>query len=126
MESKMTDCVIIEDLAIDTIIGVFDWEKTQQQRLYVTLHMGWDNSIPGNSDDIADALDYDAVSRHVSAWVSGQPRELIEQVAEGIATELHQQFAVLWVKVKVAKPGAVAQAKNIAVEIYRDFAATGK
>lgn len=54
----MTDSVLIEGLAVEAVIGVYDWEREVCQRLLVDLEMAWDNRKPAGSDDVADALDY--------------------------------------------------------------------
>lgn len=113
------DIISIEGLNIDTIIGVYDWEQQQQQRLTVDLQMAWDNQAPAQSDDIKQALDYARVSAAVSDWVQSQPRQLIETVAEGIAQLVMREFMVSAVQVKVSKPGAIPAAANVAVTINR-------
>ncbi|WP_404399843.1 dihydroneopterin aldolase [Idiomarina seosinensis] len=113
------DIISIEGLNIDTIIGVYDWEQQQQQRLTVDLQMAWDNQAPAQSDDIKQALDYARVSAAVSDWVQSQPRQLIETVAEGIAQLVMREFMVSSVQVKVSKPGAIPAAANVAVTINR-------
>ena len=40
----MTDSVLIEQLAVEAIIGVFDWEREVHQRLLLDLELAWDNS----------------------------------------------------------------------------------
>ena len=55
MADASTDIVFIEGLAVETVIGVYDWERDVTQRLLVDLEMAWDNRRPGASDDVADA-----------------------------------------------------------------------
>lgn len=119
-ESTITaDQVCIEGLTIDTIIGVYDWEKQQTQRLVVDVAMAWDIQAAAAHDDINAALDYAKVSDAITQWVQSKPRELIETVAEGIAQLILGQFDVTNVDVKVSKPGAVPNASNVAVRIQR-------
>ena len=122
MAATDLDMVSIEGLDIDTVIGVYEWEKKQTQQLRVDVDMAWDNKPAADSDGIADALDYAAVSDAVLEWVKKEPRQLIETVAEGIAELVLTQFRVPWVKVKVSKPGAVPAAANVAVSITRTAA----
>ncbi|MDX1560909.1 MAG: FolB domain-containing protein, partial [Marinobacter sp.] len=52
----MADSVLIEGLVVETVVGVYDWEREVTQSLVVDLEMAWDNTVPGGSDDVADAL----------------------------------------------------------------------
>lgn len=115
----MQDKVIIEGLEVDAVIGIYDWEKAIQQPLVIDLTMAWSNEPAAASDDIKDALDYEALSKAVIGWVQAEPFGLIEKVAEVIAQRTMQDFAVNWIKVRVAKPTAVKEARTVAVEIER-------
>ena len=113
------DWVSIAGLKVDTVIGVYDWEQQQTQRLVIDIDMGWDIQAAAKADDIAQALDYATVSEAISDWVKQQPRKLIETVAEGVAKLVLDEFGATQVKIKVSKPGAVDSADNVAVSISR-------
>ena len=115
----MQDSVIIEGLAVDTVIGVYDWERNITQRLVFDLEMAWDNTPAANSDDIKLALDYAEVSSAILGYVSETSFELIETVAERVAELIIAQFGVSEVELKLSKPGAVPEATNVAVKIVR-------
>lgn len=119
MATSDLDWVSIEGLKVDTIIGVYDWEQQQTQQLVIDINMAWDIQAAAKSDDLEQALDYANVSEAVSAWVTKEPRQLIETVAEGVAKLVIEQFAVTEIEVKVSKPGAVLTANNVAVTIRR-------
>ena len=112
----MTDTVFIEGLAVETVIGVYDWERTIRQRLLVDLEMAWDNRVPGASDDVADALDYAAVSERVQQQLQDLQPALLETAAE---ETLQQEFGVCWLRLTLNKPGAVPAAANVGVRIER-------
>ncbi len=57
-----TDIVFIRELRADTVIGVYDWERELRQTVVLDLEMAMDNKRAADSDDIADALNYAAVS----------------------------------------------------------------
>lgn len=119
MEQADIDVVSIEGLSVDTIIGVYDWEKEKKQTLTLDIQMSWDNQAAAKSDDLNDALDYALVSEKVTQWVAEKPRQLIETVAEGVASLILNEFGVQNVEVKVSKPGAVPNATNVAVTVRR-------
>ena len=113
------DKVFINQLQVDTVIGVYDWEKEIQQRLFLDLEMDWDISKAASSDDYQHALCYETVSNRLIELISTKPIELIETVAEMVANCLLNEFSVQRVKVRVNKPGAVKLAANVGVEIIR-------
>ena len=113
------DTVYIEGLAIDTIIGIHDWERTTRQTLVLDLELAWDNRVPAASKNIEDALDYDAVSQRIIGHVEGSECLLIETLAEDVAQILQAEFGVTWLRLKLAKPGAVAAARSVGIVIER-------
>lgn len=115
----MTDSVIIEGLAVETVIGVYDWERDVSQRLLIDLDMAWDNRVPAESDDVADALDYGAVSERITGYLQQLQPQLLETAAEGIASLLQREFGVRWLRLVIRKPGAVPAAAAVGVSIER-------
>ncbi|MDP5145230.1 dihydroneopterin aldolase [Shewanella sp. ULN5] len=113
------DKVLIRQLKIETVIGIYEWEKKIHQTLLIDLDMAWDNRLAAASDDYAHALCYETVSNRLTALITEKPLELIETVAEMVAQCLLNEFNVPWVKVVVMKPGAVPHAASVGVEIER-------
>ena len=113
------DIVFIEQLNVITTIGAYDWEQTIKQKLVFDIEMAWDNRKSAASDDVNDCLSYADVSDAVIGHVSSQNFALVERVAEEVATLLLSRFNCPWVRIKLSKPGAVAQAANVGVIIER-------
>jgi len=113
------DYVFIEGLEIDCTIGIYDWEKAIKQKLVLDIEMAHDNKKPAHTDNIADALDYEAVSHTLIHYLETTPIELVERVAEEVARILQNQFAIPWLKVRVRKPDAIKVAKSVGVCIER-------
>ncbi|WP_147199893.1 bifunctional dihydroneopterin aldolase/7,8-dihydroneopterin epimerase [Pantoea sp. MBD-2R] len=113
------DIVFIEQLSVITTIGVYDWEQTISQKLVFDVEMAWDNRRAAASDDVADCLSYADVSEAIINHVAGGKFALVERVAEEVATLLMQRFNSPWVRIKLSKPGAVAQAHQVGVIIQR-------
>lgn len=115
----MTDIVFIQGLRLETVIGVYDWERTVRQELTVDLEMAWPTGSAAGSDDVEQALDYARVSRRVSAHASGSTVQLIETLAENLSTLIQEEFSVSWLRLRLCKPGAVTAADNVGVVIER-------
>jgi len=113
------DLVFIEDLRIQTVIGVFDWEREITQTISLDLQMAFDISNAASSDDIADTLDYKAVSKRLIQFVEGSEFQLVEALAEHCASIVLEEFPVSWVHLKLSKPGAVRGSSAVGVIIKR-------
>lgn len=113
------DIVFIKQLQVDTVIGVYDWEKTIQQRLVLNLALGCDQRDAAAADDIRLTLDHAVIAQRVTELITAAPIELIETVAERVAQMLLADFAATEVDVTVSKPGAVPAAETVGVRIVR-------
>lgn len=113
------DTVFIEGLRVDTIIGIYDWERRVRQPLVLDVEMAFDVRKPAASDDVADTLDYKAVSKRLAAFIEGSSCQLVETLAERCAALVRDEFGVAWVRLKLAKPGAVRAARSVGVVVER-------
>jgi dihydroneopterin aldolase len=114
-----TDRVFIEDLRIETVIGVYDWEREIRQTVGLDLEMAFDIGQAAASDRIDDTLDYKAVAKRLIQFVEGSRFQLVESLAEQCAAIVLQEFPVTWVQLKLRKPGAVRGSSAVGVIIER-------
>ncbi|MDY7115483.1 dihydroneopterin aldolase [Halomonas sp. SSL-5] len=113
------DLVLIESLAVDTVIGVYDWERTITQRLVLDLELATDIRPAAADDDITQTLDYAAISTRIQAFAAEHDVALVETFAERLAEVLREEFAIAWLRLTVRKPGAVLAAAAVGVSIER-------
>ena len=113
------DKVFIEGLEIEALIGIYDWERRIRQVLRFDLEMAFDNRVPAATDDIADTLDYKAVSKRLIEFVGQSDFGLVETLAERCAAIVLDEFGVQWLRLKLSKPGAVRGARAVGVVIER-------
>lgn len=113
------DIVFINELKVDAIIGVYDWERTIQQTLLFDVEMACDISLAAAADDIDQALDYKAVADRIIAFVENSEFALLEALAEQLCQLLRQEFAIPWLRLRISKPGAVPEARVVGVVIER-------
>ncbi len=113
------DKVFIEALEIEALIGIYDWERRIRQTLVFDVEMAFDNRIPAASDDIADTLNYKAVSKRLIEIVSASECGLVETLAERCAAMILDEFDVAHLRLKLSKPGAVRGARAVGVVIER-------
>jgi dihydroneopterin aldolase len=113
------DIVFIRGLRAETVIGVYDWERNIRQAVVLDLELASDNRAGAESDRIDDALDYAAVSQRLLSFIEGSEFQLIETLAEQVADILLSEFQVPWLRLRLAKPDAVAEADDVGVLIER-------
>lgn len=113
------DRVFIEDLRIQTVIGVFDWEREITQTISLDLEMAFDIHKAAKSDQIENTLDYKAVSKRLIEFVESSEFQLVEALAEHCADIILTEFPVAWVRMKLSKPGAVRGSSAVGVIIRR-------
>lgn len=116
-----TDLVRVEGLAVDAEVGVYAHEHGIRQRLVIDLALETDIAAAAAQDALSLAIDYDRVAAAARAVVASQHHALIETIAERIAARVLGEAGprVRRVFVRVAKPGAVPDARTVAVEIWR-------
>ncbi|MCG7864979.1 MAG: dihydroneopterin aldolase [gamma proteobacterium symbiont of Stewartia floridana] len=113
------DIVFIRDLRIETVIGIYDWEREITQTVVFDLEMGADIKKAAASDAIEDALDYKAVSKRLVSFVRESKFQLVETLAERCADIVLHEFNVPWVRLTLNKIGAVSMARDVGVIIER-------
>ncbi|MDD5228478.1 MAG: dihydroneopterin aldolase [Methylococcales bacterium] len=115
----MTDIIFLRDVHIDTLIGIFDWEREAKQTLIFDIEMAFDCQPAGESDDISNALNYKAVFDRVTEFVEQSEFFLIEKLAAEMIRLIQTEFGVSWVKLTVNKKGAVGADINVGVIMER-------
>jgi len=113
------DIVFIRELKVDTVVGIYDWEKRMRQHVVLDIEMGADIARAAKTDTIADTLDYKAVAKRVQQFVQESQFGLVETLAEKVAELVMKEFQVPWIKITLNKPGAVSGSKSVGVVIER-------
>jgi dihydroneopterin aldolase len=116
---QATDTVFLHELKVETVIGVWDWERKIRQTVSIDLEMGTDIRRAAETDSIDDTLNYKAVAKRVQQFVAESEFQLVETLAENIAEIVLREFEIPWIQVRVSKPGAIRGATNVGVLIYR-------
>jgi len=113
------DIVYIRELQVETIIGIFDWEREVKQVVSLDVEMQADIRRSAQTDDIEDTLNYKAVAKRLISFVENSEFQLVETLAEQCALIILQEFDVPWVKLRLSKPGAIRGARDVGVIIER-------
>ena len=113
------DKVFIENLTVEAVIGVWDWEREIKQPVSLDLEMDYDIRQAAASDSIEDTLDYKAVAKRLIRFIDQSEFQLVEALAEHCAAIVLDEFPVSRLKLKLSKPGAVRGSSAVGVMIER-------
>ncbi len=115
----MTDKIIISDLRVRATVGINRWEKAAPQVVALDLEIAVDAAKAAAADEIAATVDYKRVSRDITELAASRPYELIETLAEAIASLVLGEHGAPWVRVTARKPWALRNARDVGVVIER-------
>jgi dihydroneopterin aldolase len=115
----MKDIIYIKDLRVETIIGIFDWERETKQEVSIDIEFPFDCKKAAKNDSIEDAIDYKIICKAVIKFVEESEFQLQETLAEGIDALVKNEYKVKSLKLRVSKPGALRHAEDVGVIIYR-------
>jgi FolB domain-containing protein len=113
------DRILIRDLTTRAVIGVRPDERRKLQAVVVNLELDYENKAHA-TDKLDDALDYKAIKDAVLRYVESSKHELLEALAEGVASTCLANAGVRGVRVVVDKPGALRFARSVAIDIRRE------
>lgn len=111
------DTLTIQGLSVQTQIGVYAWEQKIKQQLLIDLTIPSDFSAC--HDELSTTLDYAVLSTRVTEFVETQAFQLIEFVANSVATLIQEEFKVKAITVSVSKPHAIKNAGMVKVTVVR-------
>lgn len=113
------DIIYLRDLRIETVIGVYEWERRIKQAIILDIEMGTDIRKAAQTDSLDDTLNYKAVAKRLIEFVGNSQFQLVETLAERIAEIILTEFQVPWLRLQVNKQGAVRGARDVGVIIER-------
>lgn len=113
------DIIYIRDLRVETVIGIYDWERRIRQTVRLDIDLATDIHKAAASDDIADTLSYKDVAKRVAGFIGASEFLLLEAMAERTAELILTEFPTPWIRLTVGKPSAVTGASEVGVTIER-------
>ena len=119
------DIIFLTDLRVETVIGIWDWERKIRQTVSVDLEMAADIRKAAASDSVDDTLNYKSVAKRLQQFIGDSSFQLVETLAEEIAAIVLNEFDVAWVRVRLNKPGAIRGARDVGIRIERGVRPSG-
>lgn len=118
----MTDRIFLNGMRFYGFHGVLDAENEIGQIFVVDVELLTDLTDAGVSDDVADTVNYAEVYGDVKAIMEGEPKNLLEHLADLIAKRINSHYnRVLETKVKITKetPPIPGHYDGVGIEITR-------
>lgn len=113
------DRIFINNLSVETIIGIYDFERVKPQRVIVHLEMSADIAQAALTEDIESTLNYKTLSETLTKFLEQSRFQLIETMAERVTELVRDDFGVRWVKLTLHKPDALPGDTDVGVIIER-------
>ncbi|MEE9320859.1 MAG: dihydroneopterin aldolase [Granulosicoccus sp.] len=113
------DIIFITDLRVETIIGIYDWERTTPQTVSLDLEMATDIRAAAASEDIEQTLNYKTLSKRLEQFLLDSKFLLVETMAERVTEIVREEFGVRWVRLTLHKPGALSNSTDVGIIIER-------
>ncbi len=110
--------IVIKDLEVQTIIGIYPHERKKKQKVFITISYSYDSEKAQKSDNIADTVDYDILKQKILTHVSSSKYFLIERLASMILEIVMQNKTINEATIIVTKPKALKEAQSVSIELH--------
>jgi 7,8-dihydroneopterin aldolase/epimerase/oxygenase len=111
--------VFVRDLEMMALIGIYDHEKRDPQRIIVNIDLSVKEGSGPKDDDISHVVSYEIVVKKVEAIIAEGHTNLVETLCEKIAASCLRDKRVVAARVRVEKPDIIPNARSVGVEIER-------
>ena len=110
--------VFIENLELETYIGLHEWEKDKRQVVHTELNLQIDISKAADSDDVSASVDYEKLALHLRSWAYDHRVELLEKFAFNLVNEIKSNFSNIdHIELKLTKKGVVAHTDGCGIKL---------
>ena len=119
MKKPQLTTIHIKDLTLKTIVGIFDWERVNKQKIVINLWMDYDARRAIQTDEIKHAVDYKTITKQILKEVPASRFFLIEKLAQKVLDIVWEDKKIVKAVVRVDKPGALRYARSVSVELVQ-------
>ena len=88
------DTIFINQLQLQTIIGIHDWEREKQQAVILDIDIGCSIKSAVQSDRIEHCIDYFSVCERIKELARTHQYQLVESFVEEVSRIILQEFMV--------------------------------
>ncbi len=114
------DAIIIEGLKVDTVVGVFAWERQIIQPLSIDLTVATSLEKVAHSDALDDTLNYVELCEITATTIQHAKPKMLEHAAQLVIEALFDHFAAIEsIQITIRKPAIIAQAQAVGIRLER-------
>lgn len=113
------DKIIIKDLRVNGIIGIYARERVTPQEMVINAALYTEVGKAAATDEIADCVDYEQAANRLKARAETSGRQTVEALAEDLAQLCLEIPGVLGARIRVEKTQAIPFTAAVGVEIER-------
>lgn len=113
--TQSTQRILIEQLVVPTLIGVYKWERTQNTNLLMTIELTVYVTDAMYSDNVEHTVNYASVADYVKETASTTSYELLEALGRELCEGMLSRFPIERVTLKIEKPDILPDAKTVSV-----------
>lgn len=111
--------IILSGVKIDTLIGVYDWERTQQTTLLLDVTVDVDLSVAMRSDDVNHTVDYAQLAECLKVTAATQKFQLLEALGECLMNAVFERFPIQTIRLAITKPNILPDVQTVTVAFSR-------
>jgi 7,8-dihydroneopterin aldolase/epimerase/oxygenase len=111
--------VFVRDLEVMALIGIYDHEKVNPQRIIVNIDLSVHEAEGPITDEISHVVSYEIIAKKVETIVAEGHVNLVETLAERFAESCLRDKRVAAARVRIEKPDIIPNARSVGVEIER-------
>jgi len=113
------DVIYINELKLESRVGVYEWEQKIKQPLHIDLVVLLDLQPAGIADDLSASVDYATIAEEIQTIALAKHYKLIEHLAETLCKHLLANQKIQQVTITVHKPYAIPHASKVGVRLTR-------
>ena len=109
--------IVLENYELTVDIGFHEFEVGNPQRLMVTVEIWLDESCFPQTDEVAEAWNYDYVRSEIGRLIAGRRFNLQETIAREIYDLIASRQGVTALRVATSKPDIYPDCAGVGVEL---------
>lgn len=113
------DRIFLRELEVEAVIGIWEWERQVKQKVSIDLEIATDVRGAAQNDAVEGTVNYKDVAKRLIQFVGNSEFQLVESLADAIAGVIIKEFGISWLRLSVAKPGAIEGSKTVGIAIER-------
>jgi len=111
--------ICLDQIQLLTTIGWNEWERKKPKILCLDIAFVCDIQQAGHSDHLSDTVDYAALTEAAQSFVEQSEFRLLESLIDALANHILEKFSVVWLRLKIIKPGVLPGVKQVSLQIER-------